>query len=168
MKQLILIRHAKSDWSHNGIRDIDRSLNQRGNHDAPRMAEHFSKLFHPEIWYVSPALRAQQTAAYFLNKQQQHHITSITEQALYSFDLNTVIQLITQFDNKYVSAALVYHNPTISETAHYFCNHFTEQVPTCAVVVLSFSVDQWQHLSADTAELSTYDYPKRHDWAFKS
>jgi len=41
MKQLTLIRHAKSSGtSGHGTRDIDRPLNHRGERDAPRMATH--------------------------------------------------------------------------------------------------------------------------------
>ena len=38
-KQLILIRHAKSDWGNPGLDDFDRPLNERGKKDAPVMAQ---------------------------------------------------------------------------------------------------------------------------------
>ena len=37
MKRLILMRHAKSDWSHPGRSDHDRPLNRRGVKAAPAM-----------------------------------------------------------------------------------------------------------------------------------
>lgn len=37
-RRLILMRHAKSDWSHPGLPDKDRPLNARGRAAAPRMA----------------------------------------------------------------------------------------------------------------------------------
>ena len=39
MKQLILVRHAKSSWKDAGIEDHDRPLNKRGERDAPYMAQ---------------------------------------------------------------------------------------------------------------------------------
>ena len=39
MKELLLIRHAKSNWSNALMDDFDRPLNERGNSDAPRMAK---------------------------------------------------------------------------------------------------------------------------------
>ena len=39
MRRLILMRHAKSDWSQPGLGDKDRPLNARGTAAAPRMAE---------------------------------------------------------------------------------------------------------------------------------
>jgi phosphohistidine phosphatase len=38
-KTLILVRHAKSDWSIDGQKDYDRTLNARGHRDAPRMGQ---------------------------------------------------------------------------------------------------------------------------------
>ena len=37
MIQLILARHAKSDWADEGLDDHDRPLNDRGRRDAPAM-----------------------------------------------------------------------------------------------------------------------------------
>ena len=38
-KQLLLIRHAKSDWGDFSLPDFDRPLNERGKRDAPEMAQ---------------------------------------------------------------------------------------------------------------------------------
>ena len=62
MKQITLVRHAKSSW-HRGLRDIDRPLNARGERDAPLMAMHLRKQgFSPDILISSPATRAATTA----------------------------------------------------------------------------------------------------------
>ncbi|GAH24763.1 unnamed protein product, partial [marine sediment metagenome] len=34
MKTLYIVRHAKSSWEYDGIKDIDRPLKQRGIEDA--------------------------------------------------------------------------------------------------------------------------------------
>ena len=34
MKTLYIVRHAKSSWEYEGIKDIDRPLKQRGINDA--------------------------------------------------------------------------------------------------------------------------------------
>jgi len=63
MKKLILIRHAKSDWSDFNARDFDRELNARGKHDAPVMGQRLAargKL--PDAFVVSTARRAKATA----------------------------------------------------------------------------------------------------------
>ncbi|HAH52111.1 MAG TPA: histidine phosphatase family protein, partial [Balneola sp.] len=39
MKQILLLRHAKSSWDHPGLDDFDRPLAKRGLKDAPRMGK---------------------------------------------------------------------------------------------------------------------------------
>ena len=39
MKNLILIRHAKSSWKHPELSDFERPLNNRGIRDAPFMGK---------------------------------------------------------------------------------------------------------------------------------
>ena len=39
MKELLVLRHAKSSWKHPELDDHDRPLNKRGKRDAPRMGE---------------------------------------------------------------------------------------------------------------------------------
>jgi len=36
-RTLVLIRHAKSSWDDPNMRDFDRPINERGQHDAPDM-----------------------------------------------------------------------------------------------------------------------------------
>lgn len=168
MKQLTLIRHAKSDWNQSGLSDKERPLNQRGLRDAPKMAELFAQKYSPEYWLISPAKRAQQTAAFFLQQlgiSKEHQKTS---NALYAFNLDEVIALIDSIDNHHQSAALVYHNPTISYTANYYCHSFQTEVPTCAIIVLQFEVNSWKEITADSGVINYFDYPKRHDWANKN
>ena len=63
MKQLLLIRHAKSDWDHPGLSDHDRPLNDRGRRDCPRMAEALrSRGITPDLIVTSTAVRAATTA----------------------------------------------------------------------------------------------------------
>ncbi len=63
MKQLILLRHAKSSWADPGQPDFERPLNERGRTDAPRMGAFLrDALLRPECIVSSPARRALQTA----------------------------------------------------------------------------------------------------------
>ena len=65
--ELLLMRHAKSDWRNN-LSDIDRPLSRRGRHDAERMGIflHNNGLI-PDRVLVSPASRTWQTIK-LLNK----------------------------------------------------------------------------------------------------
>ena len=43
MRRLMLLRHAKSDWTVPGARDHDRTLNARGREAAPKMGAYMAR-----------------------------------------------------------------------------------------------------------------------------
>ena len=58
MHRLMLLRHAKSDWSRPGMPDRNRPLNARGRKAAPAMAAHMlSQELVPQRALVSTATR---------------------------------------------------------------------------------------------------------------
>ena len=63
MKQLFLIRHAKSSWGNAQLKDFDRPLNHRGRAAAPEMGDRLVKAgIFPDVIISSPAVRAFTTA----------------------------------------------------------------------------------------------------------
>ena len=61
-RQLILMRHAKSDWKDSGLGDKERPLNSRGRSTAPIMAQWIVEHCHlPNIVLCSSAIRTKQT-----------------------------------------------------------------------------------------------------------
>ena len=70
MKQLLIIRHAKS--SLDALTDFDRPLNNRGQMEAAEMAQKLiAENITVDAFISSPALRAISTASYFLEAFQQ-------------------------------------------------------------------------------------------------
>ncbi|MEZ5085116.1 MAG: histidine phosphatase family protein [Tessaracoccus sp.] len=66
MITLILVRHAKSDWSNPMLSDHDRPLNARGTRNAPMMAKRLADTgVDVQRILSSTALRARSTAAAF-------------------------------------------------------------------------------------------------------
>lgn len=62
MRQLLLLRHAKSSWEGKTASDRDRPLNERGLRNAARMAREMHRLgLEPDMILVSPARRTMQT-----------------------------------------------------------------------------------------------------------
>lgn len=63
MRELYILRHAKSSWDDLTLADFDRPLNSRGREDAPLMGRHLAKLeIKPDLILSSPAKRAKKTA----------------------------------------------------------------------------------------------------------
>ena len=66
MKELLVIRHAKSSWANLGQDDFDRPLNERGIKDAPDMARRLiARNIVFDTFISSTAKRALSTATFF-------------------------------------------------------------------------------------------------------
>ena len=67
MKNLLLMRHAKSSWANPDLIDFDRGLNDSGNRAAQAMATHLSQEMPlPDMIICSSAQRTRETLAFCL------------------------------------------------------------------------------------------------------
>ena len=159
-KELIIIRHAKSDWGNADLKDFDRPLNKRGKTNAPEMAHRLVKhKYKPELIVSSPALRALTTAKFFSDTWQMPLANIKEEPTIYEANLKTLLKVVNQLDNRFDKIALFGHNPGLSDLVSYLDGHIYE-MPTCSVVILKFPFDDWVMLSEGTGKVLLYDYPK--------
>ena len=62
MRRLMLLRHAKSDWTAPGARDHDRPLSPRGREAAPKMGAYMARhALVPDLIVASTATRVSET-----------------------------------------------------------------------------------------------------------
>ncbi len=140
MKRLILVRHAKSDWT-NEVDDFDRPLNERGHQDAPRMAKYLlDKNIDIQHFVTSPAKRALTTCRYFAETFRKPKIKKIED--LYEPHPEDFFNTILDFDDEFSSIALFSHNPGISDFASSLTDHVLEMT-TCNVVIFDIDCDEW-------------------------
>jgi phosphohistidine phosphatase len=163
-KRLILIRHAKSDWGNPSVRDFDRPLNKRGNANAPEMAQRMvSQHIYPDLIVSSPALRAITTAKYFAKEWGIAENMIQTDKNIYEAAIKSLLNEVNQFDNKYDTVALFGHNPGLTDFANYLSDVNIYNMPTCSIVMLEFSFNDWSLVSSSTAKVLLFDYPKSND-----
>src|SRR5690606_19034691 len=99
-KHLFIIRHAKSDWSFD-VSDYDRPLNSRGFKNAPKMAERMVEYaIRPQELISSPAKRAITTAQIFAEQLAVPVNEIKLEPRVYEALPNTLLQLISELDNR--------------------------------------------------------------------
>lgn len=159
-KRLHIVRHAKSDWNHEGLSDHDRPLNERGLRDAPLAANRFYfKHGTPGLWLCSSAQRAQSTANLF--KELHEGVEIITQKEIYHASLNTLMGILNGIENAPQEVVIFGHNPGLSQLATYLSVERIE-MPTCCVVSLDLFVDEWSHLADNTCSVLDIDYPKKH------
>lgn len=157
MKQLFLIRHAKSDWTNPELKDIERFLNERGYANANMMAAKFN--YKPDLIITSPAIRAISTALIFARNLNYNANNICIKQELYETSVNDYLSVINSIDNSHNTVLLFAHNPTISDVAKHLTQALPMEMPTCAIAGISFDVTDWK--KAKIGELVLFDYPKK-------
>lgn len=159
-KQLLLIRHAKSDWGNAGLDDFDRPLNKRGKANAPEMAERLAKQkIVPELIVSSPALRALITAKFFAETWEIPAKSIQLAPSIYEASVKTLLSVINNLPHQYDFIAMFGHNPGLTDLVNYF-DVVVDNMPTCSVVYLEFPFDDWKMISAATGKVLLFDYPK--------
>jgi len=147
MKNLILIRHAKSSWNA-PVQDFDRTLEQRGREDANLVANNAMKFLPSNfVIYSSSARRARETALIFA-KAILYPVESIVfSDNLYTFDENKLEKLIKSSTNNIENVILFGHNDAITNFVNKFGNIFVDNVPTAGFVWLQFETDSWEGIT---------------------
>lgn len=162
MKTLYLVRHAKSSWEDAGLSDHDRPLNQRGERDAPQMGKRLKKRKpQPEVIISSSAVRAKTTAK-ALAKEIGFSKSDVTiDERIYGAGPKDIVSIIHEMDNKIDCTMLVGHNPTFTDLVNTLGHCNIDNIPTCGMAVLTFSVDSWKDVKNGKGELLDFDYPKK-------
>ncbi len=161
-KEVLLVRHGKSDWGNLDLTDFDRPLNKRGKENAPEMAERLlNKGFKFDLMVSSPAKRAKTTAKYFA---EAFHIKAIQfEKSIYEASAKTLLQLINNLDETARTVIMFGHNPGFTDLANNLSGADIYNIPTAGMVLISFPFDSWSMVSQGTGELVFFDYPKNSD-----
>ena len=134
MKNLILIRHAKSSWDA-PVNDKDRHISNLGV-----KASHLISLnvleFLPEKFVIlsSNAKRAIETATIFAQNWMCPFESIIFMDDLYTFDENQLEQTIKSCNNGYENVILFGHNEAITNFVNKFGDILIENVPTSGFV----------------------------------
>jgi len=160
MKTLLLIRHAKSDWSDSSQSDFDRPLNERGKKDAPKMAQRlWQRDLKIDLFISSPAKRARKTAEEFVKVYGNKKEVQL-KSALYLAASDTFYSIIEQADPRADTIAVFSHNPGITEFANSLTTARIDNIPTCGVFAVSIDTDRWENFSSADKSFVFFDYPK--------
>lgn len=161
MKQLYLVRHAKSSWREEGLADMDRPLKGRGVRDAYNTSFWLeSQGYLPDLILSSPATRALHTALIF-SKSLHYSFSDIAITAsIYEASTADLQNVVQEINDQYNNVFLFGHNPTITDFVNKCIDHRIDNVPTAGVACLKFNVSQWSEIDSK-ADLVFFDYPKR-------
>ncbi len=161
MKNLLLMRHAKSAWDNPALEDVDRTLNERGLKDAPEMGKRIAKQkFNPDLIICSIAKRSRDTAHLIASELNfnSHHILVVDE--LYKADLDDLMHLIRNIDEKFKHVIMVGHNPTFTGAIGYLGDKFIDNLPTSGLAWFEMNIGSWKQTTRAIAKTKWIDFPK--------
>ena len=160
MKTLLLMRHAKSSWKDNSIKDIDRPLNKRGRRDAPRMGDLLKEVeLVPQVILCSPALRTRLTAeavarASGFSGEIQYY------DAYYMGEPEDYLKKLVKLPDEVERVMVIGHNPGL-EMLMQMLSEQVEALSTASIAYLSLPIDHWKDLKPDVeAQLNEIWRPK--------
>ncbi|HEY5733258.1 MAG TPA: histidine phosphatase family protein [Gammaproteobacteria bacterium] len=144
MFDLMLVRHAKSDW-HARKEDFERPLNKRGAEDARRMGKYLQEQgLVPDCMVVSGAKRAKETAQLLLDAFSLRNDNVIYDKELYLADWETLLEIIQLYARDNQRLLVLAHNPGMDDLVSYISSEppaLSESgklMVTCAVAGISF------------------------------
>ncbi len=124
--KLLIMRHAKSDWSSERNSDFDRSLAKRGIKTAILMGKWLKENQHvPDRVICSPALRAKQTCQLILKELAISEQDVFWIKDIYDASLNDLLSTISQHSNNTGTLLIIGHNPGLDQLV---C-HLSKQTP---------------------------------------
>ncbi len=157
MKEVILIRHAKSSWDNPELADHDRPLNDKGIHDAKLMAHIIhDKHLEPSLILASDAVRSTHTMRLLFGRS-----TCPTEihSSLYLADQEHIESKIVSLDNTLDRVAIVAHNPGLTDCIH-STGHEFEHLLSTGIAVVQWDTDSWEKCSFSTGKTISILSPK--------
>src|SRR5262245_3326223 len=116
MRTLVILRHAKTERGE-GLRDLDRTLTERGHADATAAGAWLaSHGYRPDLVLCSPARRTRQTWHAVAVGVAPSGASPVVryEPVLYQSGADEVFDLLQEVPPEHVVALLVGHNPTVS------------------------------------------------------
>jgi len=150
MKQLLILRHAKSSWADSSISDWQRPLNERGLRDAPRAGEWLrDQSLIPDVIITSDAVRARATAA-AVAKAAGYAKEIVIESSLYHATSEAVLGVLNGIEEHAATVLIVGHNPGLEDFVQQLAGEHHD-LPTAALVHIKVAIDRWSDLDSGTA-----------------
>jgi phosphohistidine phosphatase len=161
MKQLTLLRHAKSVQDSAYAVDRDRPLADRGRGDAEAMGRFLAQAeIVPDLIASSPAVRARQTAE-LLARSAGYGAEIRLEEAVYAAGPDALLAVVRRLPDQASHTLMVGHNPGFEELAALLIG--TEcgvTLPTAAAVHFEIDTERWSEVCAGSGRLQWLVTPK--------
>lgn len=167
MRQLFLLRHAKSSWDDPALDDFDRPLNNRGRRNAAALAKYLKRSrLRPALVLCSAARRTRET--YEILEPALEGIPVSVEAELYEAAKHDLLARLRRLDDHLPSVLLIGHNPGLESLAQALAgghgeakalSRLEQKYPTGALATLETGVAHWGALEDGCCKLAAFVRP---------
>lgn len=171
MRELIVLRHAKSSWDDIDKRDHDRRLASRGIEAAKRMgALILQRGWVPDRIICSTAARTQETLELArADWPTMAPIDTTTLAALYLATPLRLFEIVREQPDEARRLLVIGHNPGLHGFLTRLAGHgdkadiatLNVKFPTAALAAVALEIDTWRALEWNTGHLLGYEFPKK-------
>ena len=160
MKEIYVLRHAKSSWDNSNLSDFDRPLADRGISDAKKMSN-FLKDMNIKIDKVlcSNAIRAKETFDLTADGFNFEIDKATYLDKLYFGDTTIIIKDLKELDESLNNILIVGHNPTLHYLVEILTNESINRFTTCNLAIISHD-GEWVSLNSQQCSLKSLIRPK--------
>ena len=145
MKELLILRHAKSAHANPLLSDHDRPLNDRGMDAAPRVGRLIAaECLQPDLILCSSAKRTMQTAELVMAASgADTRIESL--ETLYLASARTILETLVHHGGNSDRVLVVGHNPGLEDVVHTLGLGRME-MPTATLAHVRIDIEDWMML----------------------
>lgn len=150
MKNLLIMRHAKSSWKDSNVTDHDRPLKKRGTKDAARMG----KLLKDKGLVIdkilsSTAVRAADTAVLVAEKAGYKKDVEYSD-SLYMAEGNGILDIIQHQPDDIKTLLLIGHNPGMEAFVQMMTKKI-DSLSTASIAYFEADIEHWKDFNKDSA-----------------
>ncbi|NLC29760.1 MAG: hypothetical protein GX773_04815, partial [Chloroflexi bacterium] len=162
-KTLMLLRHAKSSWKDQSLKDFDRPLKKKGKKAAKLIAKMMAhNQILPDAVLSSPAKRARETTE-IVNKHSGFEGSTQFLDSLYMAEPMDYIIALRELPDEVDRVLVVGHNPGL-EALMNLVDGKSDALPTATLAVLNLQLNHWRDFDTSTAgELRNFWDPDEMD-----
>ena len=159
MKDLLLLRHAKSSWKDPELADFERPLNERGRQAAELVGRYIAREnVGIDLIISSPAVRARQTIELVL-RSAKRSVELRFDQLIYEASPTRLLEIISQIEDERQSVLLVGHNPGMEELLALLVGG-EQHMPTASLAGVSLQAKNGTRSRSAKCELKSFVKPR--------
>ena len=160
MKEIFVLRHAKSSWDNVNLSDHDRPLADRGIKDASKLCVFVKNIGHNlDKVLCSTAKRAKETFDLIADGFNFEIDKTTYTDKLYFGDITDIIKDLRVLDESLNNILIVGHNPTLHHLVELLANEQIDRFTTCNLAIISHD-GEWITLNSHKCSLKSLIRPK--------